>query len=264
MALGALPRLLRRRAAGKATPSTCATTTGRRRPTRRKLSFETYTEDVVAALERLGPTTVVVGHGMGGLLALKAAERMPIGGLVLLSPELPRELRPPARPHELREIPDVYGRSLIGWETLPGALLRDHRDLTLADVLRIQHLLGQKPHESGAARRQMLAGVSVDRRGVRRPSRGWSSAPASTGPSRLDDASGSPSGSAPSTSRSAPIRTTAWSSARTATSRSPRRSGRSSRPTGCSGRAGRRLDRRRRLVSSRPAGRRRPGRAAFV
>ncbi|HXI81265.1 MAG TPA: alpha/beta fold hydrolase, partial [Verrucomicrobiae bacterium] len=48
-----------------------------------ELSFETYTEDVVAALSRLGPTTVVIGHGMGGLLALKAAERSPIAGLVL-------------------------------------------------------------------------------------------------------------------------------------------------------------------------------------
>ena len=45
---------------------------------------------------------------------------------------------------------------MIGWETLPERLLRDERDLTLPDVLRIQHLLGQKPHESGAARRQML------------------------------------------------------------------------------------------------------------
>ena len=131
-----------------------------------QLSFDTYTEDVVAALDRLGPNVVVVGHGMGGLLALKAAERMPLSAIVLLSPELPRELRPPARSYELREIPEVYGRSVIGWETLPERLLRDHRDLNLADVLRIQHLLGQKPHEAGAARRQMLAGVSVDRRGV--------------------------------------------------------------------------------------------------
>lgn len=30
------------------------------------LSFDTYTEDVVAALDRLGPTTVAMGHGMGG------------------------------------------------------------------------------------------------------------------------------------------------------------------------------------------------------
>jgi pimeloyl-ACP methyl ester carboxylesterase len=129
-----------------------------------ELSFETYTEDVVAALERLGPSTVVVGHAMGGLLALKAAERMPIGGIVLLSSELPRDLRLPARAHELREVPDLYGKSLIGWATLPEKLLRDHRDLTMDDVMRIQHLLGQKSHESGAARRQMLQGISVNRR----------------------------------------------------------------------------------------------------
>jgi hypothetical protein len=29
------------------------------------LSFESYTDDVVASLERLGPETVAVGHGMG-------------------------------------------------------------------------------------------------------------------------------------------------------------------------------------------------------
>jgi pimeloyl-ACP methyl ester carboxylesterase len=129
-----------------------------------ELSFETYTEDVVAALERLGPATVVIGHGMGGLLALKAAERMTIAGLILISSELPRDLRVPARSHELRDVPDVYGNSVLGWATLPEKLQRDDRDLTMDDVLRVQHLLGQKPHESGAARRQMLQGVSVDRR----------------------------------------------------------------------------------------------------
>ncbi len=130
------------------------------------LSFDTYTDDVVAAIERFGPSVVVVGHGMGGLLALKAAERHEIGALVLVSAELPRDLRPPARSHELREIPEAYGKSVIGWETLPEKLQRENRDLTLADVLRIQHLLGQKAHEAGAARRQMIAGVPVDRRSV--------------------------------------------------------------------------------------------------
>ncbi|HKG56250.1 MAG TPA: alpha/beta fold hydrolase [Candidatus Limnocylindrales bacterium] len=128
-----------------------------------ELSFETYTDDVAAAMERLGPNTVAIGHGMGGLLAMKAAERMPISALVLLSPEAPADIRPPARAHELREVPDVYGKSSIGWETLPEKLQRDHRDLTIQDVLRIQHLLGQKPHEAGAARRSVLEGVAIDR-----------------------------------------------------------------------------------------------------
>ena len=56
------------------------------------LSFDTYTEDVVGALERFGAGVVVVGHGMGGLLALKAAERMPMSG------PGPAELRAAARP----------------------------------------------------------------------------------------------------------------------------------------------------------------------
>jgi pimeloyl-ACP methyl ester carboxylesterase len=127
------------------------------------LSFDTYVEDVVAALERLGDGTVVVGHGMGGLLALKGAERQPVAGLVLISPELPRDLRIPARAYELRDVPEVYGRDQIGWETLMERLQRDNNDLTLDDVRRIQHLLGQKPHEAGAARRQVLMGVPVDR-----------------------------------------------------------------------------------------------------
>jgi pimeloyl-ACP methyl ester carboxylesterase len=130
------------------------------------LSFDTYTEDVVAAIERFGPSVVVIGHGMGGLLGMKAAERHQIGGLVLLSAETPKDLRPPARGHELREIPPAYGKALIGWATLPEKLQRENRDLSLADVLRIQHLLGQKPREAGAARRQMIAGVPVDRRAL--------------------------------------------------------------------------------------------------
>jgi pimeloyl-ACP methyl ester carboxylesterase len=127
------------------------------------LDIESYTEDVIAALERLGPTTVVVGHGLGGLLTLKAVERAPVSAYVLIAPETPKELREPARPHVVRDIPDAYGRSELGWETLPERLTREHRDLTLADVLRIQHMLGQKAFESGRARRQVLAGVSVDR-----------------------------------------------------------------------------------------------------
>jgi pimeloyl-ACP methyl ester carboxylesterase len=130
------------------------------------LDIASYTEDVVAALERLGPGTVAVGHGMGGLLVLKAIERVPVSAYVLVAPEAPRELREPARPYVVRDIGDAYGRAELGWETLPEKLLREQRDLTLNDVLRVQHLLGQKPFESGRAKRELLAGVPVDRRAL--------------------------------------------------------------------------------------------------
>lgn len=127
-----------------------------------ELSFESFVEDVGAAIDRLGASVVVVGHGMGGLLALKAAERHPVSGIVLVAPELPADVRTPTESHLIREIPELFGPSLLGWATLPEKLQRDHRDLSLADVLRVQHLMGQKPHESGRARRTMLRGVKVD------------------------------------------------------------------------------------------------------
>jgi pimeloyl-ACP methyl ester carboxylesterase len=82
--------------------------------------------------------------------------------LVLIAPESPLDVRGRAEAHEIRDVPDVYGKAQIGWATLPERLQRDQPDLTLADVLRIQHLLGQKPRESGRARRTMLRGVRVD------------------------------------------------------------------------------------------------------
>ena len=127
-----------------------------------ELSFESFVDDVGAAMDRLGPTVVVVGHGMGGLLALKAAERRGVGGLVLIAAELPGDIREPTEAHRIHEVPELFGPSLLGWATLPEKLQRDHRDLTLADVLRVQHLMGQKAHESGRARRTMLRGVKVD------------------------------------------------------------------------------------------------------
>ena len=127
------------------------------------LDIDTYTEDVVAAAERLGPSVVAVGHGLGGLLVLKAIERIPVAAFVLIAPELPKEVRDPARPHVVRDVPDAYGRAALGWETLPEKLQREHRDLTIQDILRIQHLLGQKPFESGRMKRQVLQGVPVDR-----------------------------------------------------------------------------------------------------
>lgn len=124
-----------------------------------ELDFTSYLGDAEAAHIRLGGQAVVIGHGLGALLALKLAERQPMGGLVMISPPLPQELRQPAKLHQLREVPPVFRRDYIGWQGLPEQIRRQNPDLSIGDVLRIQHMMGA---EAGAARRDVLAGVSID------------------------------------------------------------------------------------------------------
>lgn len=123
-----------------------------------ELDFAWYLADVEAGLARLTSGAVVVGHGMGGLLAMKVAERHDVDGLVLLSPALPAQLRTPARPHEL-QLPPIFRHGLLGWHLPVEQLVEQHSDLTPADAARIQHMMGA---ESGAARRDVLAGVPLD------------------------------------------------------------------------------------------------------
>jgi pimeloyl-ACP methyl ester carboxylesterase len=125
-----------------------------------ELGFDTYLDDVIAGYEALERPAVVVGHGLGGLLALRLAEGREVDALILISPAIPAPLRPVPPPHVVRLVPAVYQAELIDWAGSLEQIQRHNPDLTLADVRRIQHLLGA---ESGAARRQMLAGVHVDR-----------------------------------------------------------------------------------------------------
>jgi pimeloyl-ACP methyl ester carboxylesterase len=125
-----------------------------------EIDFDFYLDDATAGLEALGRSAVVIGHGMGGLLALKLAERAQLDGLVLLSPALPRPIRPEAPSHVVRLVPARFRRELLGWAGAPDQIQRQHPDLSIRDVMRVQFLMGA---ESGAARRQMLEGVHFDR-----------------------------------------------------------------------------------------------------
>jgi pimeloyl-ACP methyl ester carboxylesterase len=122
------------------------------------VDFETYRADALAGANSLSRPPVVIGHGLGGLLALKVAEEVPIAGLILLSPALPAPLLPPPPPHVVRLMPRQFRRELIGWDGEPADIQRQNPDLALSDVVRVQHLMGVG---SGAARRTMLEGVPV-------------------------------------------------------------------------------------------------------
>ena len=124
-----------------------------------ELDLQSYVDDALAGYDALGRPAVIVGHGMGGLLALLVAQQRETAGIVLLSPALPDPIRPASPSHVVRLVPPRFRQELIGWAGAPELVQRQHPDLTLADVARIQHLMGA---ESGAARRQMLEGMTVD------------------------------------------------------------------------------------------------------
>jgi len=125
-----------------------------------ELSFDTYLEDVLAGSATMARPPIVIGHGLGGLLAMRLAQERPISALVLLSSALPAELLEPPPSHMVRLLPRQYRRELIGWDGPPDTIQRQNPDLSLPDVMRVQHMMGQ---ESGSARRSMLEGVSVRR-----------------------------------------------------------------------------------------------------
>ena len=125
-----------------------------------ELDVDTYAADAVAGSDNIGRPTVVFGHGMGGLLALKVAEARPVAAIVLLSPALPRELRASPAPRPLSSSSAHYRQDQIGWALSADQLARENPDLSDADVLRIRHLLGA---ESRKARAAILEGVSVER-----------------------------------------------------------------------------------------------------
>jgi len=123
-----------------------------------ELDFSSYVDDAIAGAATMSRPPMVIGHGLGALLALKLAEARPVSALILLSPALPAALLEPPPSHMVRLLPRQYRRELLGWDGAPDLLMRQNPDLTMADVMRVQHLMGM---ESGTARREMLEGVTV-------------------------------------------------------------------------------------------------------
>ena len=83
---------------------------------------EAYAEDAVAAAQSFAAAPLLVGHSLGGLVAMAAAMRTPLAGLVLVAPSPPGNLPgaralPPVDETQLRPVPartEVLERFLGG------------------------------------------------------------------------------------------------------------------------------------------------------
>ncbi|HEX2222097.1 MAG TPA: alpha/beta fold hydrolase [Candidatus Limnocylindria bacterium] len=121
-----------------------------------------YRADVEVAVRHLGRPTVLLGWGIGALVAMLYAERHPVLGLVLLAPSPPAAALP-RRPleHELEAVPPVYDARWWGWMAPMDRLRSWLPDMTDEELSKMQELLAGA-RESGPARRERMRGVPVD------------------------------------------------------------------------------------------------------
>src|SRR5262245_61206790 len=75
-----------------------------------EIDLTTYIDDAIAGGATMSRPPIVIGHGMGGLLAMKVAESRPISGLVLISSALPAELLDPTPTTMVRVLARQYRR----------------------------------------------------------------------------------------------------------------------------------------------------------
>lgn len=128
-----------------------------------------YVMDVLAMIRQLGRPPILVGHSMGGLIALKVAETGNCVGaaLVAAAPPSPIMATLPALPVFAKLLP----RILLGATIVPPR--EDLRRISLrfvTDLARQQQILDTFVPESGAALRDIILGaVKVDPMKIRVP-----------------------------------------------------------------------------------------------
>src|SRR6187401_1370611 len=125
-------------------------------------SMRDYADDVAVAMRQLGRPAVLIGWGIGALIALMHAERARPLGLVLLAPSPPAAALP-RRPdeHELHAVPAVYDAAWWGWTGSRDELRERMPDMEDDELEKMSELLAGA-HESGRARRERMQGVPID------------------------------------------------------------------------------------------------------
>jgi non-heme chloroperoxidase len=127
-----------------------------------EVTMADYVDDIGVAVRQLGRPPVMIGWGIGALVAMKYAERSRVLALVLLAPSPPAAALP-RRPsaHELKDVPPVYDARWWGWIQPWDRLRESMPDMTDDELEKMQEML-DGAYESGTARRERMRGVPLD------------------------------------------------------------------------------------------------------
>jgi pimeloyl-ACP methyl ester carboxylesterase len=123
-----------------------------------RLTFADYVDAVTGAVRRCEQPPVVVGHSMGGLLAMRAAMEAPVAGLVVVNSPAPGGflVRPGVVVRELAQI----GRALAGLPVMPSP--QTVRALVTHDLSAAEsdEIIAEGGMESGRVLRRLACGAN--------------------------------------------------------------------------------------------------------
>jgi len=123
-----------------------------------------YLDDIHSAVEVLDlENPVIIGHSMSGLLALMYGSKYPTSGIVSIDPSASKEVR-----GEGQEVqyPPAYTPMDAGMPKDPKEAMAALADLSPPQLMMMKEKLGK---ESGVARSERKAGVSVSKESIKVP-----------------------------------------------------------------------------------------------
>ena len=119
-------------------------------------TIQNYVDDVHSVAEDLGlESPIVIGHSMGGLVALMYTSQHPTTALVAIDPSPAIEVQ---KTSEEKEYPAAYSPMEAGMPTDPMEVMKAFPDLSKDMLMMMKDMLGK---ESGIARSERKKGISV-------------------------------------------------------------------------------------------------------
>lgn len=131
------------------------------------LVMQDYVEDVAVVVNELHlENPVIIGHSMGGLVALMYAAKNVVSAVISIDPSPPQEVAGTKPEDEVQKIPDVYNAMDAGMPTDPQEVMKALPDIPAEMLIKMKEMLGP---ESGSARRDRKRGISVPKESIGAP-----------------------------------------------------------------------------------------------